>query len=117
APQRTVGRERRRRRTALLSPPVLERDVLAERADVDEVLAVGGEPGCSLPHQQRAFANRTAASHRLPRDPHRRDYSEAVALEKPKRRPPPSPAWPRRSPFARCARVLPRDARTTLALG
>src|SRR5262249_59810863 len=96
APPRTVGRDRRRRRTALLSPPVLERDVLAERADVDEVLAVGGEPGCSLPHQQRALANRAAASHGLPCDPHPRDYSEAVGLEKTKRPPLPFPSLPRR---------------------
>src|SRR3954469_5642734 len=33
-----LGAQRRRRRRALLDPAVLERDVLAERADVDEVL-------------------------------------------------------------------------------
>src|SRR3954451_9870389 len=61
-PARPVGRHRRSRWAPLLQPPVLERDVLAERADVDEVLAVGGEAGRPLPHQQGALAYCAAAS-------------------------------------------------------
>src|SRR5579884_3717207 len=47
-----------RRRRPLLDPAVLERDLLAERADVDELGAfVGREPGGPLSHQQRALAH------------------------------------------------------------
>jgi hypothetical protein len=63
APARPVGRDRRRRRAPLLQPPVLVRDVLAERTDVDEVLAVGRETRRALAHQQGALAHRAAASH------------------------------------------------------
>src|SRR6185503_3509386 len=75
-PALPLGRDGRRRRTALLQPPVLEGDVLAERADVDEGLAVRREASRPLAQEQRALTNGAAASHGLPRDPHPRDYND-----------------------------------------
>src|SRR5581483_5757273 len=79
-PPRAVGRDRRRRRAALLQPAGLDREVLAERADVDVVLAVGRKSRRPLAHQQRPFANRAGTRDGLSRDPHRADYTVASSF-------------------------------------
>src|SRR5262249_9598952 len=53
-----LARNGRRRRTALSDPAVLERDVGAERADVNEVLTVRGEAQCALAGQECPLADR-----------------------------------------------------------
>src|SRR6188508_1444389 len=58
APLPTRLRHRRARRAALLQPAVLDRLVLAERTDVDEVDAVRREPDRALPQQQGTLADR-----------------------------------------------------------
>src|SRR5215204_5473528 len=49
--------EGRRGRAPLLEPPLLCGDLLAERADVDEVLALGGEAHRPLPREERSLAD------------------------------------------------------------
>src|ERR671931_576575 len=51
----------RSRRAALFHPAVIERDLLAKRADVDEVLAVGRVTHRAFAHQERPLADRTRA--------------------------------------------------------
>src|SRR5262249_42541972 len=66
-----VGRDRRRRRRALLQPAVLERRVEAELADVDErVVPVRRVTRRALAQEQRPLADRAPALGGYPRDPH-----------------------------------------------
>ena len=53
-----------RGRAALLQPAVVERDLLAERADVDEVLAVGRIAHRALADEQGPLADRARAQTR-----------------------------------------------------
>src|SRR3954452_7901395 len=60
-----------RRGSALLDPPVLERELLAERADVEVVRpAVGREAQHPLAHEEPALADRALARRRVLRHPH-----------------------------------------------
>jgi hypothetical protein len=62
APPAAIAGDDRRRRRPLLDPAVLERDVLAERADVDELRPLlRGEEDRAFAHQQRPFADRADA--------------------------------------------------------
>ncbi len=55
---------------ALADPAVVERDLAAERADVDELLAVRREAERVLAHQERPLADRTGPRDVGLRDPH-----------------------------------------------
>ena len=67
-----VARDDRRRRRAFLQPAVLDGDLLAERADVDELRAfLGRVANGALAHQERALADRA--------DPHRADLGHPHA--------------------------------------
>ena len=58
APAAAPVLERRRRRRALLDPARLDRELLAERADVDELRALRrGKAHGALAHQQRPLAH------------------------------------------------------------
>src|SRR6266545_1312135 len=58
APPPALTRDGRRRRAAFLDPAMFDRDLLAERADVDEVLAVRSEPDRTLAEKERPLADR-----------------------------------------------------------
>src|SRR5207253_2384819 len=97
----------------LLDPPVLERDLLAERADVDEVVvAVGRVARRPLSHQERSLAD--GAGDRLGHG-HLEEYSRggrrnATLLPAQARPWPPHAPSPRPpSPSGRCARAPPRS--------
>src|ERR1051325_7451094 len=62
----------RRGRAPLLHPAMVERDLLAERADVDEILAVGRVAHRALADQKRPLTDRTRACRNrcLRRDTH-----------------------------------------------
>src|SRR5215204_1462694 len=70
--------EGRRGRAPLLEPALLRGDVLAERADVNEVFALGGEAHRPLPCEERSFTDRAGLRANCPRCPHRADYSPPV---------------------------------------
>src|SRR5207244_2936324 len=72
APLPAGERDRRRRRAPLLHPAVVERDVLAERAHVDELaVAVRREPHRTLPDQERPLADSARPRDGVSRDAHR----------------------------------------------
>jgi hypothetical protein len=71
--------ERRRRRRTFLDPAGLDRELLAERTDVDELGSLtGGETHRTLAHQERPLAHGTRPRCRDLRDPHLGvDFSQA----------------------------------------
>jgi len=64
--------ERRSRRAAFFQPALLGGDLLAEQADVEEVLAFRGEAHRPLPGEERSLADRARLHGKCPRGPHRR---------------------------------------------
>src|SRR5581483_1122571 len=77
-----VARDHRRRRRALLQPAVLDRDLLAERAHVDELRAfLGRVADGALAHQERALADGADAHRRDLGHAHGADYSPGVAKD------------------------------------
>src|SRR5260370_40271954 len=66
-----LGCDRRGRRRPFLDPPVLERNLLTERADVDELgTLVRGVAHRPLAHQKRPLADRAETHRRNLCDPH-----------------------------------------------
>src|SRR4029453_16059713 len=65
-----LGRHRGCRRRPFLHPAVLDGDLLAERADVDELAALRRIPNRPLPRQQAAVADRARARDSLAADLH-----------------------------------------------
>ena len=62
-----LARNGRGSRAAFLDPAVVERELLAERTHVDELLAVGREPDRALAGQERPLADRAHALHGVSR--------------------------------------------------
>src|SRR5205085_8428439 len=80
APAPARERHRRRRRAPLLHPAVVERDLLAERADVDELaVPVRRESHRALPRQKRPLADSARPRDGVPRDAHRRTIARVGA--------------------------------------
>ncbi len=78
-PSRPRG-ECRRDGSALAHPAVVEREVLAERADVDELDTVWGESERVLPLQQRPLAHRAPAAHARLRHAHGEDPTSVTSV-------------------------------------
>src|SRR5439155_14502560 len=79
-----LRRDCRRDRAPLFHPAVRERDLLAERADVDEAsVARRREAGRTLPHQQSPLADGAGARLGLARDAH--GAQKGTRLEPPAR--------------------------------
>src|SRR5438874_5246290 len=72
APPVRLVLERRRRGTAFLEPALLGRDLLAERADVDEIVALGSEAHRALAEEERSFADCARLRRECPGRPHQR---------------------------------------------